>query len=98
MKGSGAVGFGTDQAAAIKFAIQAALQDGVISGIRESTRRILAAGKDLDAQLQKALDFEGVFTQLKQYTDPVGAAIDALDKQFAYLRSVFAEAGASTEE
>ncbi|TPG13169.1 hypothetical protein [Sphingomonas oligophenolica] len=98
VKGSGAVGFGTDEAAAIKFAIKAALDDGVISGIRESTKRILAAGKDLTAQLQKATDFESVFAELKQYTDPVGAAVDALDKQFGYLRSVFAEAGASTQE
>ena len=98
VKGSGAVGFGDDQAAAITFAIKAALEDGVITGIRESTRRILAAGNDLTAQLQKATDFESVFVQLKQYTDPVGAAVDALDKQFDYLRSVFAEAGASTAE
>ena len=95
---NGATSFGDDQAGAIAFAIRAALDDGVITGIRESTRRIIAAGTDLNRQLQKAVAFEGVFTELKQYLDPVGAAVDALDKQFANLRSIFAEAGASTEE
>ena len=86
------------EAEAQRAALLNAIQDGAVAGIRAGAQRLLKAGTDLDRQLQKAVDFEGVFTQLKQYTDPVGAAVDALDKQFTYLRSVFAEAGASTEE
>lgn len=98
VKGSGAIGFGADEKAAIAYAISDALKDGVITGIRESTRRIIAAGGDLNKQLQKALEFESVFSELKSYNDPLGAATDAIDKRFAHLRQVFAEAGASTKE
>ncbi|WP_416463957.1 hypothetical protein [Sphingomonas sp. VDB2] len=83
---------------AIAAAIQSALDKGVITGIRASTQRLLSAGDDLQSALEKAVQFEGVFTELKSYTDPVGAAVDALDKQFAQLRDVFAEAGASAAE
>ncbi|WP_445191238.1 phage tail length tape measure family protein [Sphingomonas sp. Tas61C01] len=101
--GKGAVKNGSVQAfeteeEAVAYAIRDAINDGVLNGVRASTRRLITAGADLQAQLNKALAFEGVFTELKTYTDPVGAAIDALDKQFAGLRSIFAEAGASTEE
>lgn len=98
VKGSGAVDFGEDQKGAIAFAIQDALKDGVITGIRNSTKALLTAGKDLDRQLQKAVSFENVFIQLKQFRDPVGAASDALEKEFANLRSIFKEAGATAEE
>lgn len=99
-KGSSANGLHSfaDAESAVKFAIQAIIEKGAIAGIRESTKRLLAAGTDLDKQIQKALTFENVFTELKSYTDPVGAAIDALDKKFAGLRSIFEEASASTEE
>ena len=96
--GKGLHDFGDNQEAAIAFAIKAALEQGVITGIRESTKRLLAAGTDLQSALEKATTFENVFVELKTYTDPVGAAVDALDKQFAQLRQIFGEAGASTEE
>jgi hypothetical protein len=83
---------------AVKAALVNAINKGVITGMRDSTKRLLTAGGDFEDALQKATTFENVFTELKGYTDPVGAAIDALDKQFASLRTIFAEAGASVEE
>lgn len=89
---------GKDMAEALKVALKNAIQDGAIVGIRAGTQRLLAMGNDIDAQLQKAVDFEGVFTKLKSYTDPVGAALDQLNKEFSNLKTTFAEAGASAAE
>lgn len=100
-RGSSAQGltdFGEDEAAAIRFAILDALQDGAIAGIREGTKRLLQAGSDLDRALQKALDFEGVFRDLRKREDPLGAALDELNSRFTQLRKTFTEAGASVEE
>ncbi|MBC2669657.1 phage tail length tape measure family protein [Novosphingobium piscinae] len=89
---------GLDATAALRAAISNAIQDGAIQGVRASTQTLLKAGKDIEAQLSKAISFEGVFTRLKENTDPVGAALDTLNKQFSDLKDVFAEAGASAEE
>lgn len=89
---------GLDADAAMRAAVLAALQDGAIQGIKAGAQRLLLAGKDLDVQIQKALDFQGVFDKLRAIKDPVGAALDALDKEFKRLRDIFAEAGASTQE
>jgi hypothetical protein len=94
----GAIDFGDDAEAAARAAALDLIADGVIVGLRAGTQRLIQAGKDLDAQLQKALDFESVFTRLKEYKDPVGAALDTLDKEFERLQRIFTEAGASTEE
>lgn len=91
--------FGEDGAEdAIKYAIADAVKDGALEGLRASTQALLAASDDVEAQLQKALDFEDVFSRLKSYKDPVGAALDTLDKEFKRLEKIFEEAGASTEE
>lgn len=89
---------GKDENEAIRVAILNALQDGAITGIREGTKRLLQAGKDLDAAVQKAVSFESVFKRLKQYKDPVGAAVEAIDKEFMNLKKIFLEAGASAAE
>ena len=83
---------------AIKYAIADAVKDGALQGLRASTQALLAASDDVEAQLQKALDFEDVFSRLKSYKDPVGAALDTLDKEFKRLQGIFEEAGASAEE
>lgn len=94
----GAIDFGDDAEAAARAAAIDLIQDGVIVGLREGTRRLIQATGDLDAQLQKALDFESVFTRLKEYKDPVGAALDTLDKEFTRLNRIFGEAGATAAE
>jgi hypothetical protein len=83
---------------AIKFAISDAVRDGALLGLRASTQALLANSDDIESQLQKALDFESVFQRLKEYKDPVGAAMDTLDKEFKRLKDIFEEAGASAEE
>lgn len=89
---------GKDAAEAARIALLNAIQDGAIKGIREGAQRLLASGKDIDTQLKKALAFQGVFDELKATTDPLGSALDKINKQFDELRSIFAEAGASAEE
>jgi len=89
---------GTDAEAAMRAAILGAINDGAVKGIREGSIRLLKAGKDLDAQIQKAVDFQNVFKKLKSYTDPVGAALDTLDAEFDKLKQTFTEAGASAQE
>ncbi|NCP11688.1 MAG: hypothetical protein GW859_07005, partial [Sphingomonadales bacterium] len=96
--GSDLIYDGQDEAEAIKAAIINAISDGAIKGLREGTQRLLRAGKDVEAQISKALSFESVFTRLKAYKDPVGAALDTLDKEFKRLQDIFKEAGASAEE
>lgn len=83
---------------AIKFAIADAIKDGALIGLRASTQALLRASDDVETQLQKALQFEGVFSELKSMTDPVGYALDTLDKSFDQLRKLFEEAGATTQE
>jgi len=93
------VDFGKDGLAeAIQYATLDLIKDGVLTGLRQGTQTLLKNAKDLDSGLQKAVDFEGVFAQLKAIKDPVGAALDALDKEFGRLQTVFKEASASTEE
>ena len=97
-KSSSAVYDGLDAEAAMRAAILAAIEQGAITGIREGAQRLLKGGKDIEAQLAKALKFQGVFDELKEATDPLGFALDGIAKQFTELRTIFAEAGASAEE
>ena len=94
----GAVDFNDDAEAAVAYAMKLAIERGAINGIRASTNELLKSGDDLSAQINKALSFENVFTELKTYLDPVGAELDTVEKEFANLRSIFAEAGATAAE
>lgn len=94
----GAVDFGDDSAAAIRFATLDLIQDGVVQGIRASTQRVLQSGKDLESAIARAVDFQSVFDRLQERVDPVGAAITRVDREFARLRDIFGEAAASAEE
>jgi murein DD-endopeptidase MepM/ murein hydrolase activator NlpD len=94
----GAIDFGEDAAAAVKAATLNLIQDGMIAGLRAGTQRLLQNAKDLEAGLDKALRFEGVFRELKRRTNPVGAALDDLNRNFESLKHIFEQAGASAEE
>lgn len=96
-KGAGTMSFATE-AEAITFAINDALTKGVIGGIRAGSQRLLQSAGDLEDKLQKAVDFEGVFKALKANADPLGVALEGLDKRFEALIATFNEAGATTEE
>lgn len=97
-KGPDVIYNGKDPAEAARIALLNAIQDGAIQGIREGSQRLLKAGKDVQQALERALDFEGVFSRLKSYKDPVGAALDTLDREFKRLQDIFKEAGASSAE
>ncbi len=97
-KGAGVINFGQDQEAAIAYAIKDLINDGVITGIRQSTMNLLKAGGDLQAALDKALAFESVFDELKRRTDPLGYELDQIAKKFANLTTIFKEAGATADE
>jgi hypothetical protein len=95
----GAVDFGKDgEAAAIAYATADLIKDGVVKGLSQGVQNLIKSGTDLDTQIQKALDFQGVFDQLRSLEDPVGAAVDTLDKQFTHLKEIFAEASATTDD
>ncbi len=51
--GNGAVDFGSDQEAAIRFAIQDLIKDGVITGISQASQNLLQRGGDLEAQIER---------------------------------------------
>lgn len=92
------MGFGTDQGAAVAAAVLDLIKDGAITGLREGTKRLLAAGGDLQQQMQKAMAFEGVFKALEEAADPAAAALKQLQSEFDALRRIFDEAGASAAE
>lgn len=92
------VDFGEDQEGAIRFAILDALNDGAVKGISEAAQRVLKAGKDLDSAISKALLIEAVPRDLKAILDPVGAAIDDLNRKFQKTVDALKEGGASAEQ
>ena len=96
-KGSGTYSFASE-AEAISFAIDKALREGVLGGIRTGTQALLTGFGDLEDRLQKAVDFENVFKALEASANPMGALLENLDKRFKALIDAFREAGATTEE
>ncbi len=98
-KYAGVEDFGKDGAeAALQFAIQDAIKDGALAGLRASTKALLSMGDDLEAQMRKALKFEGVFKELQSRLHPITYAVDALNLEFKNLGKIFKEAGATAEE
>ncbi len=96
--GNGAIDFGQDAEAAIAFAVRDLIQDGVITGLKASEQRLIRAGSDIEASIRDVLTFRSVFDRLKEIKDPVGAAIDAVTREFDQFRDVFARAGADATE
>lgn len=92
------IDFKKDQEGAIRWAIANAIQDGAIQGVREGVNTLLKAGTDIDAQLTKALKFQGVFDDLKQKTDPLAYSLEMVGREATSLNKIFAEAGATAEE
>lgn len=97
-KGSGVINFGQDQAAAVAYVTQLAIQQGIITGISAGAQALIKASGDLNDQVQKALKFDQVFKDLKRETDPLGASLDDLSAEFTKLKAIFAEAGASAAD
>ncbi|MEG8016127.1 phage tail length tape measure family protein [Sphingomonas sp. 22R3R2A-7] len=97
VKGGSVMAFATEEEA-VRAAIADALSDGVIGGISAASKRILAAGGDLEKALSKALMIEAVPKDLKAMLDPVGAAIDELNAKFLKTVDALKEGGASAEQ
>lgn len=97
-KGAGVINFGQDQAAAVAYVTQLAIQQGIITGISAGAQTLIKAGGDLSDQVQKALKFDQVFKDLRKETDPLGASLDDLASEMMKLKAIFAEAGASAED
>lgn len=96
--GNGAIDFGEDAEAAVAFAVRDLIQDGVITGLRQSEQNLLQAGKDVEAALADVLRFRSVFDQLDEIKDPVGFAVRSLNREFESLIDLFEQAGATAEE
>lgn len=86
------------EAEAVAYALQAAIQQGAITGLRKGTETLIKAGGDLEAQLSKALAFEQVFKDLAAAANPARSSMEAITKEFEGLIDIFAEAGASAED
>ena len=97
-KGAGVINFGQDQAAAVAYVTQLAIQQGIITGISAGAQTLIKAAGDLNEQVQKALKFDQVFKDLRKETDPLGASLDDLASEMAKLKAIFDEAGASAED
>jgi hypothetical protein len=97
-KGSGVMNFGEDQAAAVAYVTQLAIQQGIITGISAGAQALIKAGNDLNAQVAKALKFDQVFKDLKKESDPLGASLDELSAEMLKLKAIFDEAGASAAD
>lgn len=96
--GNGAIDFGQDAEAAIAFAVRDLIQDGVITGLKASEQRLIRAGSDIEAAVRDVLEFRSIFDRLKAIKDPLGAALDGINREFDGYRELFARANASAEE
>lgn len=96
--GNGAIDFGSDQEAAIRFAVQDLIRDGVITGISQASQNLLQRGGDLEAQIEKALLIEQIPKLLRQRFDPLGAALDELFDKFKAVNDALVEGSASAEQ
>jgi len=94
----GLTDFGEDEGAALVYALANALQDGAIQGLSAAEQRLLTLSDDVEQALQDVLDFRSVFQRLREYQDPVGAALDELNAEFEDLADLFERAGASAAE
>ena len=97
-KGAGVMNFGTDQAAAVAYVTQLAIQQGIVTGISAGAQTLIRAGNDLNEQVAKALKFDQVFKDLVNESDPLRASLDELSVEMEKLKVIFKEAGASAAD
>lgn len=95
--GNGVLAFATEEEQ-IQKAVELMLQRGVIDGISAASKKILSAGGDLQAALEKASLIEAIPKALAAHLDPVGAAVDALNQKWAKAIAALKEGGATTEQ
>lgn len=96
-KGAGVLKFASEEEA-MKAALRDALADGVIAGISAAAQNILRSGKDVQKAIEKAAMIESIPTMLKARRDPMGAALDALNKKWDRMIAALKEGGATAEQ
>lgn len=97
-KGSGDIDFKDDQAGAIAYAVQAAVKQGALTGLSETSTRILKSMADTERAIVLAMNIEQVKNQAQAIRDPVKAQMEALRKSAESLKKMFDEAGASASD
>lgn len=97
-KGAGVKNFGQDQAAAVAYVTQLAIQQGIVTGISAGAQTLIRAGNDLNEQVAKALKFDQVFKDLVNESDPLRGSLDELSTEMEKLKVIFKEAGASAAD
>ena len=90
--------FGADQEGAIRYAVSVMLERGVVDGITDASKKILASGQDLEKAIEKAVLIESVPDLLRQRLDPLGYALDEVYKKFVDLADALHEGGANAEQ
>lgn len=91
--------FGKDgEQAAIAFAVQKAIERGVITGISQASINILKSGQDLQKAIEKATLIESIPKELQKLTDPVGYAVNEVNDKFVKIVAALREGGASAEQ
>jgi murein DD-endopeptidase MepM/ murein hydrolase activator NlpD len=68
--------FGTDQAAALAFAISDAIADGAIKGISPAVAAALKSSTDIDAAVKEALRVKALEKELAGLADPLAGLFD----------------------
>lgn len=90
--------FGDDQQAAIEYAVRYSISNAVLTGISQASQNILKSGQDLEKAISKALLIEAVPRDLKAMLDPVGSAVDDLNRKFQRTVDALKEGGATAEQ
>ncbi|GER04171.1 hypothetical protein JCM17846_18530 [Iodidimonas nitroreducens] len=98
-KGDGVFQFGT-QEEALAAQLSTALSRGIVDGVGATAGRILrsATATTIEQVIEDAAKLESVPRRLKALTDPLGAALDDLNREFTDLQNTFLAVGASTSE
>ncbi|MGK2911225.1 MAG: tape measure protein [Sphingobium sp.] len=90
--------FGKDGAeAAIAYAIQVALQDGILTGISEFSQKVIKAS-GTDEALNLAKSYESILKSLKAYDDPLQGIVDDATSALDTLAKQMQKAGASASD
>lgn len=89
---------GQDASEALRIAILDALRDGAVGGISETIKRLITSNPDIELGVSKATRLQTAFKDLKALTDPMGAAIDAVNLKFKQLITIAKEAGGTGDE
>lgn len=92
-KQSDTIDFGEDQAAALKYAIQNAIEDGALVGLSEGWKKFLLASDNVEAQYQKLSNLQSAYDELDSIKNPQAFALASLDKAFNALRDTAYRAG-----